>query len=199
MFKNLPVALKIVLLLMLYTIVFIIEYWFFTYTMQQTDPSVVSTAAMTFLQCWNLMLVGFLFFQTFKYVRLPKMFYKNLPFETPAYFKWMGVDLFREALVNSFFRRLNNRVYLKNRGEEYYKIFHEETKQSETSHWFSLIATLIPQILYLEQGMVAHFVWLSVWSVIFNMYPMLLQRKNRFKMEWKYPHLFGKDNTKSSS
>lgn len=145
------------------------------------------------------MLVGFLFFQTFKYVRLPAIFYKSLPFETPAYFKWMGVDLFREALVNSFFRRLNNRVYLKDRGDEYFRIFHEETKQSETSHWFSLIATFIPQILYLEQGMISHCIWLSVWSVIFNMYPMLLQRKNRFKMEWKYQNLSGKDNSESGS
>ncbi len=199
MFKNLPFFLKIVLLFCLYTIVLIVEYWIFSFTLEQIKPSVVSTAIMTFLQCWNLMLVGFLFFQTFKYVRLPSTFYKSLPFETQTYFKWIGVDLFREVLVNSFFRRLNNRVYLKDRGEEYYRIFHEETKQSETSHWFSLIATLIPQLLYLEKGMIAHFAWLTVWTVIFNIYPMLLQRKNRFKMEWKYPHLFGKDNAESSS
>ncbi len=199
MFKNLPFFLKIVLLFCLYTIVLIVEYWIFSFTLEQIKPSVVSTAIMTFLQCWNLMLVGFLFFQTFKYVRLPSTFYKSLPFETQTYFKWIGVDLFREVLVNSFFRRLNNRVYLKDRGEEYYRIFHEETKQSETSHWFSLIATLIPQVLYFGKGMIAHFTWLTVWTVIFNIYPMLLQRKNRFKMEWKYPHLFGKDNAESSS
>ena len=199
MFKNLPFGVKIVLLLLLYTAVFIIEYWLFSFTLNQEDPSVLSAAVLTFLQCWNLMLVGFLFFQTFKYVRFPKIFYQVLPFETPAYFKWIGVDLFRHVLVNSFFRRLNNRVYLKNRGEDYFRIFHEETKQSETSHWFSLLATLIPQLIYLVEGMSAHFIWLTVWSVIFNVYPMLLQRKNRFKMESKYPRLFGKDNSESSS
>ena len=199
MFKNLPFLLKITVLLSLYIVVFFIEFWLFTFTLEQSNHSIVSVALMTFLQCWNLMLVGFLFFQTFKYVRLPNGFYKKLPFETSAYFKFMGVDFFREVLVNSFFRRLNNRVYLKDRGEEYYKIFHEETRQSETSHWFSLIATLIPQILYLGQGFEFHFYWLSLWSVMFNIYPMLLQRKNRFIMEKKYPHLFGDSNAESSS
>lgn len=199
MFKNLPIALKIILLLALYAIVFILEYWIFTLSLQQINPSVVSAAIMTFLQCWILMLVGFLFFQTFKYSRLPKFFYQSLSFETPTYFKWMGVDLFRVILINSFFRRLNNRVYLKDRGEEYLRVFHEETKQSETSHFFSLVVTLIPQMIYLDQGMDVHFVFLSVWSVIFNMYPILLQRKNRFKMELKYPNLFGKDNSESGS
>jgi hypothetical protein len=154
---------------------------------------------MTFLQCWNLMLVGFLFFQTFKYFRLPSIFYQKMSFETPSYFKWMGVNLFREVLVNSFFRRLNNRVYLKDRGDKYFKIFHEETKQSETSHLFSMLTTLIPQLLYLEQGMISHCIWLSIWSVIFNMYPMLLQRKNRFKMERKHPYLFRNNDPESSS
>jgi hypothetical protein len=149
-------------------------------------------AALTFLQCWNLVLVGFLFFQTYKYVRFPDFAYRQLPFETPLYFKILGLNTFQFLLVNSFFRHLNPRVYLKGRTREYMKIYFEETRQSETSHWFSMAPTLVVQILFLYQGMLSYFLWLTAWTIIFNLYPLLLQRKNRFLLETKFPNLIGK-------
>tara|TARA_B110000305_G_scaffold240981_1_gene313313 strand:- start:444 stop:923 length:480 start_codon:yes stop_codon:yes gene_type:complete len=146
-----------------------------------------------FLQVWDLMLVGFLFFQTFKYVRMPKSFYLQRQYETRKYFKYLGVNIFRFLLINSFFRHLNNRVYLKGKAKDYLLTFIEETKQSETSHIISGIFPLSIQLLYLKNGLIEHFIWLSIFNIILNLYPLLLQRMNRFNMFAKYPNLTEKN------
>ena len=131
----------------------------------------------------------FIFFQTFKYVRMPSNFYLQRNYETKRYFKYMGVNIFRLLLINSFFRHLNNRVYLKGRAKDYLLTFIEETKQSETSHIISGIFPLSVQLLYLKYGLIEHFIWLSIFNLILNLYPFLLQRMNRFNMLLKYPNL----------
>tara|TARA_B110000483_G_scaffold161020_1_gene190901 strand:- start:446 stop:925 length:480 start_codon:yes stop_codon:yes gene_type:complete len=146
-----------------------------------------------FLQVWDLMLVGFLFFQTFKYVRMPKSFYLQRQYENRKYFKYLGVNIFRFLLINSFFRHLNNRVYLKGKAKDYLLTFIEETKQSETSHIISGIFPLSIQLLYLKNGLIEHFIWLSIFNIILNLYPLLLQRMNRFNMFAKYPNLTEKN------
>lgn len=171
----------------------------FLYHYSLSVENVYALIGLAFVQTWWLILVGFLFFQTFKYVRLPKKMYTRKKYETDLFFQLFGLDLFRKALINSFFRHLNPRVYLKGRGDEYFRVFHKETEQSETSHLFSLIATLIPQIAFLMEGEYVLFLSLTVWSIIFNIYPMLLQRRNRFRMEKRYPNLFGKYNAESGS
>ena len=46
----------------------------FTYLSFHKAISSWKIILFNFLQVWDLMLVGFLFFQTFKYVRMPKIF-----------------------------------------------------------------------------------------------------------------------------
>jgi hypothetical protein len=43
--------------------------------------------------------------------------------------------------------------------------------------------------LYLKYGLIEHFIWLSIFNLILNLYPFLLQRMNRFNMLLKYPNL----------
>lgn len=191
MFYKLNLYQKIIALCLLYTIVFSISFYLFKYSMETiTSREII---LFNFLQVWDLMLVGFLFFQTFKYVRMPKSFYLRRKYETKKYFKYLGVNLFRLLLINSFFRHLNNRVYLKGKAKNYLLTFIEETKQSETSHIISGIFPLSIQLLYLKYGLIEHFIWLSIFNIILNLYPLLLQRMNRFNMFTKYPNLTEKN------
>jgi len=147
-----------------------------------SSENIFTTLAVNFLLCWDLMLVGFFFFQAFKYIRFPSSFYEKRKIETELWFKLLGVQIFRIVLINSFFKKLNTRVYLKGRGKAYYKIFIEETKQSETSHMFSFLATFILQVIFFYHECFNDFIVLSTFSIVFNIYPILLQRKNRFLM-----------------
>tara|TARA_B100000768_G_scaffold181325_1_gene203832 strand:+ start:1066 stop:1641 length:576 start_codon:yes stop_codon:yes gene_type:complete len=191
MFYKLNLYQKIIALCLLYTIVFSISFYLFKYSTEaMTSREII---LFNFLQVWDLMLVGFLFFQTFKYVRMPKSFYLQRKYENKKYFKYLGVNLFRLLLINSFFRHLNNRVYLKGKAKNYLLTFIEETKQSETSHIISGIFPLSIQLLYLKYGLIEHFIWLSIFNIILNLYPLLLQRMNRFNMFTKYPNLTEKN------
>ena len=187
MFYRLNFFQKITTLCLLYAIVFSISFYLFKFSIEATSSWEI--ILFNFLQVWDLMLVGFLFFQTFKYVRMPENFYLKKKYETKKYFKYLGVNLFRLLLINSFFRHLNNRVYLRKKAKDYIVIFIEETKQSETSHIISGIFPLSIQLLYLKYGLLEHFIWLSVFNIILNIYPLLLQRMNRFNMLIKHPNL----------
>ena len=187
MFYRLNFFQKTTTLCFLYAIVFSISFYLFKFSLEAINSWEI--ILLNFLQVWDLMLVGFLFFQTFKYVRMPANFYSQKKHESKKYFKYLGVNLFRLLLINSFFRHLNKRVYLKGKPKEYLITFIEETKQSETSHIISGIFPLSIQLLYLKYGLIEHFIWLSIFNLILNLYPLLLQRMNRFSMLLKYPNL----------
>ena len=178
---------KVVLLIIFYGIIFTISFYLFKYSLEVNDSFQI--ILINFIQTWDLMLVGFLFFQAFKYVRMPSKFYIKKNYESKNYFKYLGVNIFRLFLINSFFRYLNKRVYLKGRPKEYIFTYIEETKQSETSHIISGIFPLSIQLLYLKYGLIEHFISLTIFNILLNLYPFLLQRMNRFKMIEKYPNM----------
>ena len=184
MFNQLSIYFKIPILLVCYSLVYLLAVYF--YHLSLSNDVWWWVLVFNFLQAWNLILTGFLFFQTFKYQRLPSAYYDKRSFETDRFFIFLGVPAFRYVLVNSFFKRLNKRVYLRGRSKDYIKVFSEETKQSETSHLISLLITLIVQYFYFVNKEWDHLIALSVFSILFNVYPMLLQRKNRFSVEAKF-------------
>lgn len=184
MFNDLPFFIKIPILFVCYLSLYFLAVYF--YYLSLSNDAFWCVIAFTFVQVWNIMLTGFLFFQTFKYLRLPPIYYLKRRFENDLFFNVLGVPAFRYILVNSFFKRLNNRVYLKGRRKGYLKVFLEETKQSETSHLISFLFTLIVQYFYFINHEWFHLITLSVFSILFNVYPILLQRKNRFSIESKF-------------
>ena len=157
---------KVVLLIFFYGIIFTISFRLFKYSLEINNSFKI--ILINFIQTWDLMLVGFLFFQAFKYVRMPPKFYIKKNYESENYFKYLGVNLFRLFLINSFFRNLNKRVYLKGRPKEYIFTYIEETKQSETSHIISGIFPFVIQLLYLKYGLIEHFIWLTIFNILLN-------------------------------
>lgn len=178
---------KLITLIVIFSCIFFIE--INIYKVSINDNSSLMSIVLQFVQVWVIILFGYFFFKIFKYFRLPKVYYKLKKFETENYFKNLGVERFRHILVHSFFKHLNQRVYLKGRGGEYVKVFYEETKRSETSHLFTLIITIFVQFQYLLNGKYLDFICLSIFSILFNLYPIFLQRKSRFVAESKYNDL----------
>lgn len=185
---------KVIILCLLYIIILLICYLLFLQSLSEKNIEII---LYVFIQTWNLMLIGFFFLQAFKYFRLPQNYYQKIKIESATLYKIFGVNLFRIVLINSFFRHLNKRVYLKGKSTEYLKVFVEETKQSETSHIISMMCTLIIQIIYLNLGYLYQFYWLSIFTILLNIYPILLQRMNRHFIEKKYPNVLVKRHVNS--
>lgn len=174
--------------MLVYGFVFLLSLQFYEWILNSTYWW--SKMLLNFALLWILVLVGFSFFQIFKYFRFPKFTYKRMMFESQTYFSILLVPAFQQGLIKSFFRYLNPRVYLKGRGREYIKIYHEETKQSESSHVLSGTAAFVFQVLLFQNGDYVSFAFLTFYNVLFNLYPLLLQRMNRFALERKLPKMF---------
>ncbi len=188
MFLKYKISVKIILLSLLFYIVYLLSFFFYQLALNETSNFLGFILGM--VQCWVHILFGFFIFQTFKNIRIPARFYVQRNFETERFFRNFGVLKYQYFLVHSFLRYANPRVYLKGRKRDYLKIFHEETKQSETSHLFSMIPTFFVQFLFLYQAAYTQFIYLTLATLLFNVYPMLLQRKNRFLIESRFKRLF---------
>ena len=187
MFEKLKLFQKLVLITLLYLVVILLEYWIHSICLK-TNIKLLELV-LTLIECCVLMLTGFFYFQTFKYHRLWKTYYRKRKFETTSYFKFLLVPVFQFILINSFMRHINPRVYLKGRKRDYIKILYEETKQSETAHIISLIVTAPIQVNYLVSDRIFCFLTLSLFSIFFSVYPILLQRMNRFLLESRLNNL----------
>jgi len=185
--QNYRIPLKVIALVLIFSGIFYFEELLYNFAISTSVWWI--EIAICLAQCLILLLVGFSFFQFFKYVRFPRGYYLKRAFETDRYFTFAGVKIYRFILINSFLRYANRRVYIKGRKREYIKILYEETRQSETSHWVTIVPTLYVQILYLTNGDFPKFLYLTLFSIFFNFYPILLQRKNRFHLEARFKSL----------
>ncbi len=182
---KLPKYLKVILLLASYGLLL-----FLLYLLSNVEEeNWLQILGLSFVMVWLLVLFGFIFFQLFKYFRFSDSLYEIKKIESYSCYKKMGVELFQKALINSFFKYLNPRVYLKGKGREYLKTYYEETKQAESSHLISLFFTVTFSFYLLYLGKIEMIISLNFFSILFNIYPILLQRKNRFYLERRLPSL----------
>jgi hypothetical protein len=138
----------------------------------------VLSFGLSFLLFFGSMAYGFFYFQAFPSHRLPTNYYLKKSIETEFFYTVLGVELFRGFLINSPFRRLNQRVYLKGR-KDYIAVFLEETKRSETSHIIGLIIGIIFTAYFILQQNILQFYFALFFNTLLNIYPILLQRFNR--------------------
>ena len=179
MFQKSPLFIKILIVCSSTLTSFLLSIWLNGYV--KSACFLFIDQVIPFLLTWFHIFAAFMFFQTFKYFRLNQSLYSQKFFETPLFFSFLGVPIFRKILVKSFFRYLNQRVYIKERSRAEYARFIEETRQSETSHIFSGMYTLGFQIYYVYENEWEVCIWLGIFNLIFNLYPILLQRMNRFQ------------------
>lgn len=187
MFLKLNLVLKIILLISIWSLLLIISRYLFNLSNSKSNYflQIISVLGL----CLDLMLSGFFLYQIFKDVRFPSFVYKIRRFETEKLYRLLGVELYQFILINSFMRYGNPRVYLKGKGREYIKIYHEETKQSEGSHYIAMLFTLPYFGFYLVDRNYLLFLFLFVFCIFFNAYPSMLQRKNRLILENRFNKL----------
>lgn len=136
---------------------------------------------LTFLLYVGTMAYGFFYFHANPTHRISSRYYRKKKFETLWIYKAIGVEIFRKLLINSPFKKLNQRVYLRGR-KEYIEIFYEETKRSETSHLIGLAIGLFFHLFFVVENAVFILCCSVFFNLVMNLYPILLQRYNRIKI-----------------
>lgn len=184
MFLKLNIVLKIILLICIWGLLLLVSIYLFNLSISYVNYFLKLVSILGL--CLDLMLSGFFLYQIFKDIRFPAFVYKIRRFETEKLYRLLGVELFQFILINSFMRYGNPRVYLKGKGREYIKIYHEETKQSEGSHYIAILFTLPYFGFYLVDKHYLLFLLLFGFCIFFNAFPSMLQRKNRLILENRF-------------
>ena len=100
------------------------------------------------------------------------------------FYKLLKLDLFTFFVKNTFFRHCNTKIRITKRPniDEIDKLLNEITI-SELCHFFGFIFVLLFQIAILISGFYVMFFSSILFNTIFNLYPILLQERNKLRLK----------------
>jgi hypothetical protein len=98
-------------------------------------------------------------------------------------YKLLGISIFRKGLIFFFWGSRKNRTKYFNGTKGGLQNFIYQSKQSEFGHLGSLLVILSISILFLIKGFLLYAIVTSVFNIIGNLYPILLQRYHRIRIE----------------
>ena len=98
-------------------------------------------------------------------------------------YKLFGLDYFRKALLFFFWGFKKNRAKYFNGTKGGLQDFLYETKQSEFGHLASIITIVPVSFLLFFEGFVLFAVATSIINIIGNLFPIILQRHHRIRIE----------------
>lgn len=95
----------------------------------------------------------------------------------------LGVNFFRKLLVWIGWEKVIRKTYPLEKNTEALANLYYQTKKSELDHLIILIIVLGFNVLVAFKFGVVKSLWLLLCNVLFNLYPILLQRYNRPRIE----------------
>ena len=115
---------------------------------------------------------------------LPQSFYKiKNPKLLNQVYTLMGVKYFRMALMVAFWGRKKNRTKFFDGTRAGFENLIYQTKQSEFGHLGAFVIILIFSLFLIKRGYGVLFMSITLINLIGNLYPIILQRKHRFRIE----------------
>ncbi len=140
------------------------------------------TAIIASAVAFNLLITGSFAFLGFVYPTsklLPNTYYQiKYPERLKSIYKWLGVEYFKYFLLLTFYRKNDNKKYF-NGSKAGIFLFDYNTRQSEFGHLLAFFTILILSLILLYAGHKSVFIWIQPMNIIFNLYPIILQRKHR--------------------
>lgn len=98
-------------------------------------------------------------------------------------YKLLGISFFRKGTIFFFWGSKKNRSRFFNGTKEGLQNFIYQSKQSEFGHLGSLLVILPVSILFLSKGFLFYAIVTSSFNIIGNLYPIILQRYHRIRIE----------------
>ena len=151
------------------------------------SPEAFSLGAVIGLaMAFNLLITGVFAFAGFVFPThklLPGSYYqiKNVEALNTVY-KWLGVVYFKYFLLMTFYRKADNKKYFSGTKAGIIH-FDYNTKQSEFGHLMAFIIIVVLSVIPLYTGHQQVFIWIHAINIVFNFYPIILQRKHRMAIQ----------------
>lgn len=145
-----------------------------------------SLAIIVSAAAFNLLITGVFAFLGFVYPTsklLPKSYYRlKNEAQLNSLYKWLGVKGFRVFLLLTFYRKKENKKYFNGTKSGIIQ-FDYNTRQSEFGHLMAFIFILLHSCFLLFYGHWSLFIASQTINIIFNFYPIILQRKHRISVQ----------------
>lgn len=152
------------------------------YFTQRADMNALSQAMLAFALVWLVMSMVLFFFKIQCRVPYPELFARIRSFEQLSFYRSIGLPVYRWLLLHSPFRFANTSIYLKEkRGKAALMQLHTKILEAEWAHIINILLILIAMLFYAEIRW-----WLLFWNMVFNVYPVFLQRYNRLRISRIY-------------
>lgn len=129
----------------------------------------------------NFLLMFFVvFFTTSLKSELTSSYYDEKSWESKGkIYENLGINLFRKLLVAVGWEKVIRKGYPIEKNTKALRNLYYQTKKSELDHLIILIIVLGFNVFVAFKFGVAKSLWLLVLNILFNLYPILLQRYNR--------------------
>jgi hypothetical protein len=98
-------------------------------------------------------------------------------------YKLLGISFFRKGIIFFFWGSKKNRAKYFNGTKGGLQNFIYQSKQSEFGHLGSLLVIIPVSILFMTKGFLLYAVVITVFNVFGNLYPIILQRYHRIRIE----------------
>lgn len=164
------------------TLIFIVV---ITITLTYALIHYVEMRGFAFAWALNFMLMGCVltFTETLK-SQLTSHYYNEKPWEQGGkIYQAFGINFFRKLLVGIGWERLNKKSNPVKKSPKALEYLHYRTKQSELGHIIILIIVFGFNVFVAFKFGILKSLWLLVLNILFNLYPILLQRYNRPRIE----------------
>lgn len=153
-----------------------------------TDPSEFTSSEIAIIAfLLTLFITGVFAFIGFAYSTsslLPERYFKiKNPVFLNNLYRWFGIKYFKTTLLLLFWGVKKNRKKYFNGTKAGIKNFIFQTKQSEFGHLISLLCILLISTFLLYYGYYQLFIFANAINIIGNLYPVILQRHHRVRIE----------------
>jgi hypothetical protein len=139
----------------------------------------------------NLFVTGIFAFPGFVFPTgqlLPAAYYQvRNPQMLNRVYNLLGVEYFRKLLLLVFWGREKNRKKYSNGSRTGLRHFDYQTRQSEFGHLGALVVIFALSFVVLAQGHRESFIYIHLFNIVGNFYPVVLQRKHRSAIQRLLP------------
>lgn len=148
------------------------------YRIQNQPLSITESAMIAFGLTWLQLLFVLVLFKIQCNLRPPIWVLRFREFENKSFYDRMGVKTYRWLLLHSPFRYANGDIYLKSaRGRSALKSILPKMEEAEFAHMIGFVLLTLASLIYSQLTF-----WLILYNLIFNLYPIMLQRYHRMRI-----------------
>lgn len=192
-----PNRLGIAWVMFLFTLGIFAPVWFVPPPSPGAVGAVVRAATAGFV---SFCLIAVLFWASeLRPLRLPGWWHRLRPWESESLYRHLGVAIFRAALLATPLKRLNKDIHVAGAKGDRLERLDGYMRTAEANHVIAFLLTAVIATLYQGATELDLMPWFGAFNLFGNLYPVLLQRMNRLRLNHLAERLRARSQPPSST